>query len=73
MQNMYIAAQGLNLGAHIYLSSVGTINSTKKQALGIPDGYKATAILRIGHIDNKIDAASSASTRKEFDKVVIYK
>jgi nitroreductase len=72
-QNMYIAAQGLGLGAHIYMSSVGTINSTKKQAMGIPEGYKATAILRIGHIDTKIDAASSASTRKEFDKVVIYR
>ncbi|HEX2967860.1 MAG TPA: nitroreductase [Bacteroidales bacterium] len=72
-QNMYIAAEGLGLGAHIYASPVRDVNETKKQALGIPDGYKAISVLRIGHIDKSVDATSAASSRKNADDVVIYK
>jgi nitroreductase len=70
---MYIAAQSLGLGAHIYAGPVGNINSTKRQTLGIPEGYRAVSVLRVGNIDNDVDATSSASTRKKLEEVVNYK
>jgi nitroreductase len=73
IENMYIAAQGLGLGAHIYMSPVNTINTQMKEHLGIPDGYRAIAVLRIGNVDRSVDALSSASTRKPFEEIVIYK
>lgn len=73
MENMYIAAEALGLGSHIYMSSIGDINSTRRQEIGMPDGYKAIAILRIGHVDRNVDATSSASPRNKFEDVVIYK
>jgi nitroreductase len=72
-ENMYIAAQSIGLGAHIYMSPVNDINTTKKQTLGIPEGYKAVSVLRIGNIDKSVDATSSASTRKKIEEVVNYK
>ena len=72
-QNMYIAAQGLGLGAHIYFGPVGTINSSKKQVLGIPDDYRAIMVLRIGNMEKGVDAVSGASARKKLEDVVIYK
>jgi nitroreductase len=72
-ENMFVAAQSLDLGAHIYTGPVSNINLTRKQALGIPDGYKAISVLRIGNIDKNIDAVSSASTRKKIEEVVNYK
>lgn len=73
MQNMYVAAQGLGLGAHIYAGPVRDINATKKQSLGIPEGFKAVSILRIGHIDKSVDATSAASPRSSLETVVNYK
>jgi nitroreductase len=72
-ENMFVAAQSLGLGAHIYTGPVNNINLTKKQALGIPDGYRAISVLRIGNIDKNVDAVSSASTRKKIEEVVNYK
>jgi nitroreductase len=72
-ENMYVAAQSLGLGAHIYAGPVGNINSTMKPALGIPDNYRAISILRIGNIDKNVDATSSASTRKKPEEVINYK
>lgn len=71
-QNMYIAGQSLGYGVHIYASPVGKINQ-KKEAYGIPEGYRAISVLRIGSIDRNVDATSSASTRKPFEDIVIYK
>lgn len=71
-ENMYISAQSLGYGAHIYASPVGAINQ-KKDAYGIPEGYRAIAVLRIGGIDKKVDATSSASTRKNKEEIVNYK
>ncbi|QGY46825.1 nitroreductase [Maribellus comscasis] len=68
-ENMYVAAQSLGLGAHIYTGPVRNINA-KKQEFGIPEGYRAVSALRIGHIDEKVDAASSASPRKEKEEIV---
>ena len=73
VENMVIAAQGLGLGARIYGSPVNTINTARREALGIPEGYKAVTVLRIGNKDNTVDAVSAASTRKKPEEVIIYK
>ena len=72
-ENMYIAAQALGLGAHIYAGPVANINTTWKQKLEIPADYKAVTVLRVGSIDKSVDAVSSASTRKKPEEVVNYK
>ena len=41
-----------------------------KQEFSIPKDYRAIAVLRVGHIDNNIDAISSATTRKKKEEVV---
>ena len=69
-ENMYVAAQSLGLGAHIYTGPVGQVNSDRRQQLGIPEGYRVVSILRVGHIDESVDAVSSASTRKSMEEVV---
>ncbi len=72
-QNMYIAAQSLGLGAHIYAGPVNTINTSKREVLGIPEGFKAISILRVGHIEKNVDAVSAASARKKLEEVVNFK
>jgi nitroreductase len=72
-ENMYVAAQSLGLGAHIYTGPVGNINSTMKQILEIPEGYRVVDVLRIGSIDRNVDAVTAASARKKMEEVVIYK
>ena len=72
-QNMYMAAQGLGLGARIYGTGVSKINATMKEALEIPSEYGAVIILRIGNVDKNIDAVSSASTRNQAEAVVNFK
>ena len=71
-QNMYIAAQSLGLGVHIYASPIANINS-KKESFGIPAGFRAVSVLRIGNIDKGVDAVSSASPRKTYEEIVSYK
>jgi nitroreductase len=71
-QSMFIAAEGLGLGARIYGSPVGNINA-KREVFQIPAGYKAVMVLRIGNIDKGVDAVSAASARKIQDEVVNYK
>jgi nitroreductase len=73
IENMYIAAQGLGLGAHIYTGPVRNMNSTMKQELRIPEGYRVVSVLQVGNIDKNVDATSSASTRKSFEEIVNYK
>jgi nitroreductase len=72
-ENMYVAAQSLGLGAHIYAGPVAIINTNYKEKLGIPAEYKAVTVLRVGGIDKNVDAVSSASTRKKPEEVVIYR
>ncbi|MCX6327400.1 MAG: nitroreductase family protein [Bacteroidia bacterium] len=72
-ENMYVAAQSLSLGAHIYAGPVSIINTNLKDKLGIPADYKAITVLRVGNIDKSIDAASGASARKKPEEVVNYK
>jgi len=71
-ESMFIAAHSLGLGARIYGSPVGNINS-KKDLFQIPSGYKAVAVLRIGNVDKNTDAVSSATPRKSSEEVVNYK
>jgi nitroreductase len=72
-ENMYVAAQSLGLGAHIYAGPVAGINTNWKEKLGIPAGFRAVTVLRIGNIDKNVDAVSSASTRKKQEEIVNYK
>lgn len=72
-ENMFIAAVGLGLGAHIYTGPVSNINSNMKEKLEVPEGYRVVSVLQIGHIDKNVDATSSASTRKSFEEIVNYK
>ena len=69
-ENMNIAAQSLGLGARIYGGPVKNVNSTMRQSLEIPEGYRVVTILRVGHIDKNVDAVSAASARKRFEEVV---
>jgi nitroreductase len=71
-ESMFIAAHGLGLGARIYGSPVGNINS-KKEFFQIPSGYKAVIVLRIGNIDKSVDAVSGATPRNTPEEVINYK
>jgi len=70
-ESMFVGLHGLGLGAHIYVSSAGNINS-KKELFQIPTGYKALVVLHIGNIDKSVDAVSAASPRKNLEEVVNY-
>jgi nitroreductase len=70
-ENMFIAAHGLGLGARIYGSPVGNINSNK-ELFQIPQGYKAVMVLRIGNVDKSVDAVSAASQRKKPEEIINY-
>jgi nitroreductase len=72
-ENMYLAAQALGLGAHIYAGPVANINTNWKEKLGIPVGFRAVTVIRIGNIDKNVDAVSAASTRKKPEEVVNYR
>jgi nitroreductase len=71
-QNMTLAAISLGLGARIYTGPVANINSTMKQTLRVPDGYRVVAVLRVGHIEKNVDAVSAASPRNSYDEVVTF-
>jgi nitroreductase len=70
--SMFVAAEGLGLGARIYGSPVSTVNS-KRDAFQIPAGFKPVIVLRIGNIDKTVDAVSAATTRKKPEEIVNYK
>lgn len=72
-ENMNIAAQSLGLGARIYGGPVKSVNSTLKNSLEIPEGYRVVTILRVGHIEKGIDAVSSATARKSFEEIVNFR
>jgi nitroreductase len=71
-ESMFIAAHGVGLGARIYGSPTGKINSNK-DLFQIPSGYKAVIVLRIGNTDKSVDAVSAATPRKKFEEVVNFK
>lgn len=71
-ESMFLAAHGLGLGARIYGSPTGNINS-KKEQFQIPSGYKAVVVLRIGNIEKSVDGVSGATPRKKAEEVINYK
>lgn len=71
-ESMFLAAHSLGLGARIYGSPTGKIN-TNKELFQIPAGYKAVIALRIGNTDKSVDAVSAATPRKAFEEIVNYK
>ena len=71
-ESMFVAVHGLGLGARIYGSPTGNINS-KKELFQIPSGYKAVVVLRIGNIEKGVDAVSGATPRKKAEEVINYK
>lgn len=66
---MYLAAHVLGLGANIEMSGVSQANEMR-EVLGIPEGYEALMILRVGHVET--DAVSEATTREDMDSKVDY-
>jgi nitroreductase len=70
--SMFLSAHGFGLGARIYGSPVGNINS-KKDFFQIPSGYRAVVVLRIGNIDKSVDAVSGATSRKTPGEIINYK
>jgi len=71
-ESMFIAAHSLGLGARIYGSPAGNINS-KKELFQIPSGYKAVVVLRIGNIDKSVDGVSGATPRKTAEEIINFK
>ena len=50
-----------------------TINARLKDELGLPAGYSAAALVRIGRLPPGADAVTGASSRKAQDSLVNYK
>jgi len=69
---MYLAAQSLGLGSHIYTGPIASLNANYRDLVGIPTGYVAVAILKIGSIVQNVDAVSSASRRKADSEIIDY-
>ncbi|MDR1302292.1 MAG: nitroreductase family protein [Treponema sp.] len=72
-QSIYLAAQALGLGSRIYTGPINTINQRFKTDLGLPSGYSAVTLVRVGRLPPGIDAVSAASSRKPLDSIVTYK
>ncbi|HUS87644.1 MAG TPA: nitroreductase family protein [Bacteroidales bacterium] len=70
--SLFVAAEGLGLGARIYGNPVAKVTSNR-EVYEIPEGYKPVIVLRIGNIDKSVDAVSAASARKASEEVVNFK
>jgi nitroreductase len=73
VENIYLAAQALGLGSRIYTGPVDTINRHLKDALSLPNGYSAVALVRVGNLNLHPDAVSAPSARKSMNSIVTYK
>ena len=72
-QSIYLAAQALGYGSRIYTGPISGINRSLKTDLGLPKGYSAVTLVRVGRLEGKVDAVSAASSRKTADAMVDYK
>jgi nitroreductase len=63
-ENIFLAAQALGYGSHIYTGPIAKLNDNYKEMIGIPTGFTGISIIKIGNIEKGIDAMSSASERK---------
>jgi nitroreductase len=73
VESIYLAAQALGYGSRIYTGPMDTLNSRYKADLGLPGGYSAVALVRVGRVQPGVDAVSAASSRKTADSLVTYK
>jgi nitroreductase len=72
-ESIYLAAQALGLGSRIYTGPMDTINSRLKGDLGLPSGYSAVALVRVGRVEAPADGVSAASARKNANSIINYK
>jgi nitroreductase len=73
VQSIYLAAQALGYGSRIYTGPIDTVNSRFKTQLGLPSGYNAVALVKVGKLQGQVDAVSAASSRKSAQDLVTYK
>ena len=66
---MYLYAQAIGLGAHMYTAPVASVNAAA-DTYGIQEGYEATVVIAFGYYDDYVDAASAASVRNDYDTLV---
>jgi nitroreductase len=72
-ESIYLAAQALGYGSRIYTGPMDAINRGLKGDLGLPGGYSAVALVRVGRVQPGADVVSAASSRKDVNAVVNYK
>jgi nitroreductase len=72
-ESIYLAAQALGYGSRIYTGPIDALNRDLKAALGLPSGYSAVALVRVGRVQGALDAVSGASSRSGVDSKVNYK
>jgi nitroreductase len=72
-ESIYLAAQALGYGSRIYTGPIDALNRSLKADLGLPSGYNAVALVRLGRVQGGLDAVSGASARKSADALVNYK
>jgi nitroreductase len=72
-ESIYLAAQALGFGSRIYTGPMDTINGRLKAELGLPNGHSAVALVRVGRVQQSVDAVSAASARKSLDSMVTYR
>jgi len=72
-QCIYLAAQALGYGSRIYTGPIDGLNKNLKSDLGLPSGYSAVTLVRVGRIPPRADGVSSASSRKDPASMINYK
>ncbi|MDR2102386.1 MAG: nitroreductase family protein [Treponema sp.] len=74
-ESIYLAAQALGLGSRIYTGPIDAFNRNAplKAELGLPNGYSAVALVRVGQVQPGIDGVSAASSRQNMNSLVNYK
>ena len=73
IESMYLAAQALGYASRIYSGPMSTLNEKFKADFGLPQGFSAVALVRVGKAPGAVDAVSAASSRKKVEDVVTYK
>jgi nitroreductase len=70
-ESIYLTAQAIGLGSRIYTGPIDGANKIKAE-LGLPKGYEAVVLVRVGKTQ-AVDAASAASSRQAASALVNYK
>lgn len=73
VQSINLAAQALGYGTRIYTGPIDNLNTKFKADFGLPQGYSAVALVRVGKVQDGVDALSTASPRKKQEELVTYK